>query len=88
MNETIRKLNDAIMEYFEVNKNETFAKPKDIIKYFRKSNGEPYADIRKGLPIRNILRNAEKDKRLNEIIGCDFIQKEKNKYWYFKRLKY
>ena len=75
------KIKNAVTEYFD-SSTETTIMAKDLMKLFI-SKGIFTKDHREGFPIRELLRNLEKDKNLKLIPQAHFLQKEQNKNWYF-----
>lgn len=61
------------------------AKLKDVINYLVKK-GIYRSDNRQGNPLKNDLRKLDKRDLLNLIEGLEVRRKDKNTYWYFKRV--
>lgn len=75
------KIKKAVTEYFD-SSSETTIMAKDLMKLF--TSKEIFTkDHQEGFPIREFLRELEKDKNLKLIPQAHFLQKEQNKNWYF-----
>ncbi|MFZ4799181.1 MAG: hypothetical protein ACOYMA_16895 [Bacteroidia bacterium] len=75
------KIKKVVSEYFD-NSTETTVMAKDLMKLFI-AKGIFTKDHQEGFPIREFLRELEKDKNLKLIPQAHFLQKEQNKNWYF-----
>ena len=78
----VEKINTVIEEYFKANATLTIAPVKDLMLAFIKA-GIFTKDIKKGLPIRLILRELDDS---NQLALIPFVHAERHgehTYWYF-----
>ena len=79
---TVEKINSVIEDYFKQNSSVTIVPAKELMPAFI-SAGIFAKDIRKGLPIRDVLKELDKTDQLQLI---PFVYAERNQpdtYWYF-----
>ena len=70
---------------FLSNKGLDSAKPKDLMPWLIEK-GFFKSDNRAGLPLREVLRKLDGEKKLNLLPNLVVERKEKNRYWSFVRL--
>ncbi len=75
-------INVVVSKYFETNPSVTEAKPKDLMPPLIKA-GIFKSDHRKGLPLRNLLRELDKENLLHLMPMLRVERKTKNRLWYF-----
>ncbi|GAA5033862.1 hypothetical protein GCM10011506_26660 [Marivirga lumbricoides] len=80
----IKIINQTIEEWFAKNKDIDKVLAKDLMPDFIK-NGVFEKDHRKGLPIRNVLRELDRNDQLGQIPAVHPERKAKNTNWYFVR---
>jgi hypothetical protein len=78
----IKKINSVIEAYFAKNTSVTIIPAKELMPDFIRA-GIFAKDRRKGLPIREILRDLDRNNQLKLIPYVHAERKEKNTYWYF-----
>lgn len=78
------RIDQVIRDYFEENPAVTEVMAKDLMKKFIEK-GIFLKDHRNGLPIRQLLRQLDAEKKLSLIKHCKVVRKEKNRNWYFER---
>ncbi|MEI8047982.1 MAG: hypothetical protein WCI92_11430 [Bacteroidota bacterium] len=78
----IDSINRVIEAYFEKNTSVTIVPAKELMPAFIEA-GIFTKDHKKGLPIRQILRELDRDKQLQLIPFVHPERKEKDTYWYF-----
>lgn len=78
----INSINRVIEVYFEKNTSVTIIPAKDLMPAFIEA-GIFVTDHKKGLPIRKILRELDRDNKLHLIPFVHPERKEKDTYWYF-----
>ena len=81
--ENIQQINDAITAYFNTH-TEDFIAVKDIMPALIEA-GIFTKDIKKGLPIRKVLRTLDKENALDKIPSVYAERKGKDIYWYLVR---
>ncbi|MBR3980959.1 MAG: hypothetical protein IKJ98_07355 [Bacteroidales bacterium] len=79
--EKISKINQVLDEYFKTHSQRILAK--DLMPEFIKA-GIFSEDRKNGLPIRNILRELDKNNELDKIPYVFPDRKKKNTNWYFQ----
>ena len=79
----IGRIDQIIRDYFEKNTSVKEVLAKDMMPLFIKK-GIFKKDHRDGLPIRNILREMDKEKKLYLIKHLKVNRKMTNRNWYFK----
>ena len=78
----IDKINKVIEEYFTTNASLTIVPVKELMSSFIKA-GIFVKDIKKGLPIRLVLRELDESKQL-DLIPCAYAERHgEHTYWYF-----
>lgn len=82
--ERIAKINEVITNYFDANAGVNWIAAKDLMPDLIKA-GIFYKDIRKGLPLREVLRALDEEKALDKIPFVHAVRNEKNTYWYLVR---
>lgn len=82
----IKKINEVIGQYFETNKDSQKVPAKNLMPQFIKA-GIFIKDHRRGLPIREILRELDSQNELSRIPYVFPERKTKNTYWYFVPVK-
>jgi hypothetical protein len=75
-------INVVVSKYFESNPSVTEAKPKDLMSSLIKA-GIFKSDHRQGLPLRNFLRELDKENLLHLLPMLRIERKTKNRLWYF-----
>ena len=78
----IESINRVIEAYFDKNTSLTIVPAKELMPAFIEA-GIFTKDHKKGLPIRQILRELDRDKQLHLIPFVHPERKEKDTYWYF-----
>ena len=84
MENKIQVINKVIDEYFNNNPQLIWIKAKDIMPELIKA-GVFVKDTKAGKPLRDILRELDKNKELNKIPFIHAERKEENIYWYIVR---
>ena len=80
----IKKINQVISAFFEANPGVTKIAAKELMPEFMQA--EIFANNhRDGLPLRNLLRELDRENRLNLIPSLHAERKATNTYWYFIR---
>lgn len=82
----IHMINRVIESYFIINENMTLIAAKDLMPEFVAA-GVFLADVKNGLPIRQILRKLDKENSLHLIPLAFADRKATNVNWYFQRVK-
>lgn len=85
--EKIARINEVVTDYFKNNLSVNKILAKDLMPEFIKAGIFNKDYERKGLPIRNLLRELDNKNELNEIPSLLSERKTKNTNWYFQRLK-
>jgi uncharacterized protein (DUF2252 family) len=80
-------INDVVNKYFQSHPSDTEAKPKDLMESLIKA-GIFKSDHREGLPLRNILRELDKNKLLHLMPLLRVDRKSKNRLWYFSTARH
>ena len=80
----INKINQVVEAYFEANPGVTKIAAKELMPDFMQAGIFEYNN-RDGLPLREILRALDREKRLNLIPRLYPERKTRNTYWYFIR---
>lgn len=83
----IAKINQVLTEYFAKNKNITRIRALDMMDEFVKAGIFNSDYERAGLPIRNLLRELDKNNKLNLIPYVVAERKTKYTNWYFEPVK-
>lgn len=78
----IKKINECITAYFEKNKDTDWIPVKDLMGDLVQ-NGVFSKDVKKGLPLRKILRTLDKEEKLDSIPRLHAERKDEATYWYF-----
>jgi hypothetical protein len=81
---TVIKMGYAIQEYLS-SKKLVDAKPSDLMPLLVEK-GFFTQDHRKGLPLRNVLRELDKDNLLYLLPQVRVERKEVNRFWYFNAI--
>lgn len=79
--ERMRTLNNLILEYF-INTGKYTAKPKDLMPFLIEKEFY-HRDHRKGLPLRNDLRELDELSRLDLIESLEMVRGQQNRNWAF-----
>ena len=88
MNKTkIEKINKVLADYFESNKSVKHVRALDMMDDFVDAGIFKKDYDRSGLPIRNVLRELDKNNQLDLIPYVVVERKERNSNWYFEPLK-
>lgn len=80
----LEKINQVIADYFDNITKENWVAVKELMPYFIKA-GIFNADVKKGLPIRKVLRSLDAENALAKIPFVHAERKDKDTYWYFVR---
>lgn len=80
---TLEAIRMTVFKYFSENRSENKVKAKDLMPQFIEA-GIFEKDHQNGLPIREVLRDLDKENRLDELIFVHPERKAKNTNWYFK----
>ena len=83
----IEKINKVLADYFEKNKSVKHVRAKDMMDDFVDAGIFKKDYDRSGLPIRNLLRELDKNNQLDLIPYVVVERKERNSNWYFEPLK-
>ncbi len=82
--ETIEKINEVIAQYFEENNTVDWIPAKEIMPALIAA-GVFTKDVRKGLPLRKVLRGLDNNAALEQIPLAYAERRSENTYWYFVR---
>ena len=85
--EKIARINEVVTDYFKNNLSVNKILAKDLMPEFIKAGIFNKDYERKGLPIRNLLRELDRNNELDKIPSLLPERKPINTYWYFQRLK-
>lgn len=85
--EKIARINEVVTDYFKNNLSVNKILAKDLMPEFIKAGIFNKDYERKGLPIRNLLRELDRNNELDKIPSLLSERKSKNTNWYFQRLK-
>lgn len=80
----IGRIDQIVRDYFEKNKSVNETAAKELMPLFIEK-GLFKKDHRDGLPIRNVLRELDKESKLSMIKNLKVDRKTVNRNWYFKR---
>lgn len=80
--EKIKEINKVIQAYFEKNTTETIVPAKNLMQDFIQA-GIFGKDNRKGLPIRKVLRELDKENQLDQVLSVYAERTATDTYWYF-----
>lgn len=80
----IKLINQVISDYFEHSTKEDTVAVKELMPYFIKA-GIFTKDLKKGLPIRKVLRALDEQDALSKIPFVHAERQEKSTFWYFVR---
>ena len=83
-NDILNKINEVLDSFFKENKEVNCIALKSIMPLMVKA-GVFNKDIRKGLPLRKVLRELDKEKTLDKVPLAFAHRVEKDVYWYFRR---
>lgn len=78
------RIDQLVRDYFEKNKTETEIAAKELMPLFIEK-GIFKNNHRDGLPIRNLLRELDKENKLSLIRNLKVDRKAVNRNWYFKK---
>tara|TARA_B110000211_G_scaffold186053_1_gene211127 strand:+ start:614 stop:1363 length:750 start_codon:yes stop_codon:yes gene_type:complete len=82
--EMIKRINEVVAKYFEANEEKEWIPIKDIMKDLVEA--EVFTkDVKKGMPLRKVLRSLDKAKELDKIPSVHAERKELAIYWYLVR---
>ena len=88
MNEVkIKKINQVLEDFFETNKDVKRIPALDMMDYFVDAGIFNMDYDRRGLPIRNVLRELDDKNQLDLIPYVVVERKDKNRNWFFEPLK-
>ena len=80
----IKKINEVVANFFEVNENKEWIPIKDIMQDLVEA--EVFTkDVKKGMPFRKVLRVLDKAKELDKIPAIHAERKDQAIYWYLVR---
>lgn len=82
--ERIVRINEVLSNYFEKSTTEDSVAVKELMPYFIEAGIFP-KDHKKGKPIREVLRELDKQKSLDKIPFVHPERRDKNTFWYFVR---
>lgn len=85
--EKIARINEVVTDYFKNNLSVNEIPAMDLMPEFIKAGIFNKDYERKGLPIRKLLRELDRNNELNEIPSLLPERKTKNTNWYFQRPK-
>lgn len=85
--EKIARINEVVTDYFENNPSVNEIPAMDLMPEFIKAGIFNKDYERKGLPIRKLLRELDRNNELNKIPSLLPERKPINTYWYFQRPK-
>ena len=85
--EKIARINEVVTDYFKNNLSVNKILAKDLMPEFIKAGIFNKDYERKGLPIRNLLQELDRNNELDKIPSLLPERKPINTYWYFQRLK-
>lgn len=80
----IQTINEAIREYFDLNKSVDKVRAKDLMVWFIKK-GIFEKDQKEGKPIRDVLRDLDHKNQLHKIPSVYADRKATNTNWFFVR---
>lgn len=80
----IGRIDQIVRDYFEDNPTITEIPAKDLMKIFI-SKGIFFRNHRDGLPIRNLLRNLDKENKMDLLKHIKVIRHPVNRRWYFTK---
>jgi hypothetical protein len=80
----IGRIDQIVRDYFVTNGSEEEVMAKDLMPLFIRK-GIFVADHKKGLPIRNLLRDLDRENKLHLLKHVKAVRKNKNNNWYFKK---
>jgi len=80
----VKQINDVVMAYFKANPTTEWIPAKTVMPELIKA-GVFVKDVKKGLPLRKVLRDLDRENALDKIPLIHAERKEKNVYWYFVR---
>lgn len=83
----IARINEVVKAYFENNPSVDKISAMDLMPEFIKAGIFNKDYERKGLPIRNLLRELDRNNELDKIPSLLPERKPINTYWYFQRPK-
>jgi len=84
MSKVIEQINDVLTQHFSNTENAPLIAVKKLMPSFIKA-GIFTKDVKNGLPIRQVLKDLDREDRLDEIPFLHYVRKGKDVFWYFKR---
>lgn len=81
----VGRIDQIVRTYFEENPSVSSIPAKDFMPLFVNKGIFKKDYSRPGLPIRNILRELDKENKLNLLKHCKVIRHASNRNWYFSR---
>ena len=82
--EIVSQINEVVAAYFKANPEKEWIPAKSIMPSLIKA-GVFIKDVKKGLPLRKVLRSLDQDKTLDSIPLLHAERNEDTVYWYFVR---
>lgn len=82
----IDRINQVLADFFEKNKGIKRIPALDMMDYFVNAGIFKKDSDRRGLPIRNLLRELDETNELHLIPYIVIERKDKNRYWFFEPL--
>jgi hypothetical protein len=80
----IGRIDQIVRDYFETNESESEVMAKDLMPLFIKK-GIFLKDQKKGLPIRELLRDLDKENKLYLLKHVKVVRNDVNSNWFFKK---
>ncbi len=80
----IGRIDQVVRDYFEKNVSVKEVMAKDLMVLFIQK-GIFLSDYNNGLPIRKLLRELDKENKMNLLKHIKVIRKDINRNWYFKK---
>jgi hypothetical protein len=81
------RIDQIVRDYFTSNPSILEVPAKDLMLLFVEKGVFNKDYSRPGLPIRNLLRDLDKEGKLTLLKHCKVVRKEVNRSWFFKRKK-
>lgn len=79
------RIDQAVRDYFNSNPSIKEVPAKDLMRLFVDKGIFNKDYSRPGLPIRNLLRELDKENKLSLLKHCKVVRHEVNRNWYFSR---
>jgi hypothetical protein len=79
------RIDQAVRDYFKSNPSIMEVSAKDLMPLFVDKDIFNKDYSRPGLPIRNLLRQLDKENKLSLLKHCKVVRHEVNRNWYFSR---